>query len=303
MPPRPFISRPAPKPVLKLNSRFTTQAQPGDPVDYFRYSDVNISMVKRSLTVTKNVEVGQVVKRSEGSKIGHRLVKNEESQTWLYEGGIVPRADSTEINGTYYSDHKDLPSTLQNSGKTEKQECEDNGTPYANVAQKVGKPRRKHESNFFITINPNKAFVGQRTEATAAIVAALKHLSEPRTLRDLLTFGPKHDHYERDKFEDVIDPKGIDFTSTVEVGPKLGRLHAHIILGFVHFSQIQINKPATQIAFVWAFNNEMAKLGGTTKLTSRPYCQVKLLPQSGSADIMKRYIRKAMLGSNVDSLI
>ena len=50
------------------------------------------------------------------------------SQSWRYAGGNIQRADSIRINGTDYPDPKDK-----------------------------SLPRRKQESNFFITINSNKA--------------------------------------------------------------------------------------------------------------------------------------------------
>ena len=159
-----------------------------------------------------------------------------------------------------------------------------------------GTPRRKQESNFFITLNPNKKFsVLDEPKARKCFETALKHLAETDTLVRYIKFGPKDSHYQSDLARDVLI-QGFDWKSTVEVGEELGRMHCHIILGIMHYSQIQIDTAMIRHEFRRAFN-ECAD--NSMKLGTLPYCQVKMLPQNDWSTIMRQYLRKGMDTRNV----
>lgn len=154
-------------------------------------------------------------------------------------------------------------------------------------------PRRKQESNFFITINPNQVYGSEHSElAKSRFYRALQHLSENETLARILKFGPKDRHYLNDKAHDVILP-GIDWKASVETGEKQNRMHAHIICYITHYSQIQIDPKMLQYEFRAAFNDGL-DMGDRLVLKDPPYVQVKMLPQSDWTTIMRQYIRKGM---------
>ena len=60
-----------------------------------------------------------------------------------------------------------------------------------------------------------------------------------------------------------------------------------------HYSQIQIDPKILQHEFRRAFNETLA-FGDPLRLTTLPYVQAKLLPQSDWTTIMRQYIRKGM---------
>jgi len=187
-------------------------------------------------------------------------------QQWKYKGGSVERAPSVNLGSGSYTDHKHPGERL---------------------------PRRYQESNFFVTINTNKAPDGEVETATAVhhCEQMLSHLSGTATLNRILRFGPRDQHYARDRFEDVI--ADVDWQSNVEIGDQQGRVHAHIWVTVKHYSQVQIDIPKlTQEARV-AFNAGLS-LGSKLRVIN-PYVNVKLLPQSDFADIMRGYMAKAAL--------
>ena len=95
---------------------------------------------------------------------------------WMYVGGKVQRAESVMINGTRYTDPRE-PSL----------------------------PRRKIESNFFITINTNMSFEGAEEEGIIALRKTLVALRDPKELCLALKFGPVDPaNYGDDKYADVI---------------------------------------------------------------------------------------------------
>ena len=190
------------------------------------------------------------------------------SGAWRYPNNVIQRAPSTVLNGTPgYTDDKD-----------------------------PGEPRRRHESNFFITLNTNR-YVGERMEGALsqlgkdACVQALDALSRDDALCSYIKFGPKSAHYRNDKFADVITK--IEWKAAVEVGETLQRLHCHIWLTLHHYSQVQVNMPVMQQMFKQLYN---AGVGQRESLRVRknPYIQVKLLPSSDWAMVMKQYIHKGM---------
>ena len=210
---------------------------------------------------------------------GGKNVKSQ--QAWKYPGGNIIRAPTTSLNGRYYTDPKE---TDAGDPSSQGQSITGDG---------AGTPRRKQESNFFITLNPNQVYSDlEEDRARQHFVAALQHLEGNAVLARCLKFGPKDVHYTQDLAHDVILP-GIDWKATVEVGEKLGRMHAHIICYISHYSQIQFDPKMLQYEFRMGFNDGLL-LGDRLHLKDPPYVQVKMLPQSDWTTIMRQYIRKGM---------
>ena len=190
-------------------------------------------------------------------------------QAWKYPGGIIQRAPSKYLGGKEYTDPKNQALA-----------------------------RRKQESNFFITLNTNLGpqAEAEKTACVDALKAALLDLADARTLNACLKYGPYDDHYANDKYEDVI--ASINFQSAVEIGENLGRVHAHIWLTIVHYSQLQLNIKLIQHRVKAWYNNSlvaqyrMKPAQGGLQLTKMPYIHIKLLPQADWADIMRNYVTK-----------
>ena len=195
---------------------------------------------------------------------------------WRYPGGIIQRAPTTQLGtdggdrgGGVYTDDKDH-----------------------------GEARRKHESNFFITLNTNR-YVGDKMagemadDGKQACKKALDFLSQESTICAYLKFGPKSAHYRDDRFADVITK--IEWQAAVETGENKQRLHCHIWLTLHHYSQVQVNMPMMQKLFKEAYNGRVNLMyGSALRINGMPYIQVKLLPSSDWATVMKQYIHKGM---------
>lgn len=187
-------------------------------------------------------------------------------QAWKYPGNKIERASDIFIHGRKYLDPKELPEEV---------------------------PRRKNESNFFITINSNRSYEGAAAvQAQQAFEGALKALTQNEVFAEILKFGPKdQETYGGDNAADVI--KHVDWQSNVEIGPNLGRMHSHTWLTIEHYSQVQINVPQLQYYFRTAFNSAFSN-GHPAQLTANPYVHIKLLAQSDWTSVMRQYITKAM---------
>ena len=186
-------------------------------------------------------------------------------QAWRYAGNKVVRASSVMLGGTKYTDPKD-----------------------------PGQPRRKQESNFFITINSNKSPEKGDEMHTAVkhMEQMLKKISTESVLATYIMFGPKDKWYEEDKYGDVVH--SVEWKSAVETGDTLKRLHAHIWLTITHYSQIQINVRMLMHQSRIAYNEGLPFSSQHLRITAMPYVHVKLLPQSDWTDVMKQYIHKGM---------
>ena len=200
-------------------------------------------------------------------------------QAWRYPGNKVVRAPSTRLGSGVYTDPKH---------------------PNENL------PRRKQESNFFITINSNKS--PATTEHTRLVVQQmekmLKNISNEAVLATYLKFGPKDKiPYAEDKYADVIH--SIDWKAAVETGDVMKRVHAHIWLTITHYSQVQINVQMLMHYARQHYNDGMpygvriggdhhGKGGSFLTLDEMPYVHVKLLPQGDWTDVMRQYIHKGM---------
>ncbi len=221
-------------------------------------------MVKRKPTIT--VEAINMKKTT--GDVTKRTVKD--TGAWRYPNGVIQRAPSTKLGDRDYYDDKD-----------------------------PGEARRKHESNFFITLNTNRK-IGKTMDYVAAqhgkdaCKEALNFLSQEENICGYLKFGPKSEHYRNDVFTDVITK--IEWQAAVEVGETLERLHCHIWLTLHHYSQVQINMPLMQKMFKDAYNDKISQVyRSQLRANGMPYIQVKLLPSSDWAMVIKQYIHKAML--------
>lgn len=187
-------------------------------------------------------------------------------QAWKYPGYKIQRAPGVVLStpGVKYTDPKEHPDEL---------------------------PRRKHESNFFITVNPNKQFIGKKVQGAMKnrFEATMVELAKRDTLVSYLKFGPKDKHYAKDLAIDVI--KDVRWYSVVETGENLGRMHTHISLMIEHYSQIQIDTKKLQDEFKKVFN----RMGSDAIITDKVYVQVKLEDQSDwSSTIKRQYMHKNM---------
>lgn len=196
------------------------------------------------------------------------------SQAWRYQGGQILRASSTRINNNTYEDPKD-----------------------------PGQPRRKQESNFFITINPNKEPDDDHLPiATQAMEKTLEFLSKDTNLATYIKFGPKvidtppkAQDYRQDKYVDVVH--SVEWKAAVETGDILRRLHTHIWLTVTHYSQVQINVQMLQHMSKEIYNSLLppGQQFDYLRINQLPYVHVKLLPQSDWTNVMKQYIHKGMM--------
>lgn len=232
------------------------------------YSDRMVARARKPVISTQSVDF----------KAPHSA---KTQQAWRYPGGKIVRASTTRLN-----------SDPRHPGYTDPKH------PGENM------PRRKHESNFFITINSNKA-----PETTEHVQLAVQHmeqmlkmLSDESVLSTYLRFGPKDPSYENDKYADVVH--SVDWKAAVETGDKLNRVHAHIWLTITHYSQIQINIQMLMWQARKHYNRGMGLVQWSRGKDSRllhmedfPYVHVKLLPQSDWTDVMRQYIHKGMLGA------
>ena len=191
----------------------------------------------------------------------------KKAQNWKYPGGVIQRHPDLYINGTKYLDPKETEEL----------------------------PRRKQESNFFITINTNRSprhYPSKSNKAYTAMEETLRYMADEAQICACLKFGPKDPTYVNDLYTDVIDR--VEWKASVETGDKLERLHAHIWLTIIHYSQIQINTPMTQAIFRREYNS---RAPAELQVNGMPYVCVKLLPQSDFTTIMKQYMLKGMTDS------
>lgn len=232
-------------------------------------------MVKKTTTTTVSVE------RVDFKSATHTKTQ----QAWRYKGNLVARAPTVTINGRKLVDPKQGP-----NGETDL-------------------PRRKQESNFFLTINPNLAprEGPDVARVTAAVQKMVDLLGTDAGVKAILKFGPKSPEFQTDRFEDVI--LNIDWKPGVEIGGIQGRVHAHVWATITHISQVQIDVHKLQylcrhmynqayagrtVSFPATFNRQKRGTGADRFLMTRlPYVHVKLLPQANWTEVMRQYIHKA----------
>jgi len=216
------------------------------------------SMVARN----KKPPTSEVRTASAVKKVHHSA---KSAQAWRYPGGVIQRAPQLKLGSREYTDHKN-----------------------------PGEPRRKQESNFFITLNTNMSpnTPAEMSMCINGLRDAVKHLSKDHVLAACLKFGPVDSHYQLDRYGDVI--VSAEWKSSVETGEIMNRVHAHIWLTIVHYSQIQINTQMLMAQTKVAYNKTKEDWGEFEKLRMKknPYVHVKLLPQSDWAQIMRNYVTK-----------
>ena len=207
---------------------------------------------------------------------------NKDQQRYKFKNFEIQRAPTLVINGTKYIDPMELPKEL---------------------------PRRKNSSTFLVTVNANKVVPDDlRAVADDAWKEGLQALEQGVAVNGTcIKFGPTDPAiFAADRFEDVIigRPK---FVAKTEVGPKYGRLHAHLLVKVVvHYSQVQLSKPKIQEIFKKAYDEAVAKAarkhtGGDLRrarvrnellIKGLPFVDIKLRPQPNASEIMLRYIFK-----------
>ena len=208
----------------------------------------------------------------------------KEHGAWRYPGGVIVRGEHlkgmTKGNGEFYRDHRDLALAP-----------------------------RKNESNFFITLNTNRSTWGSDPAVIAAAqeacTHALKELSKPSEMCTYMRFGPKNAYYATDKFVDVIEAPKTAWDAAVEIGPTQGKLHCHVWLTLHHYSELQVNMPVIGQRFKYHYNQMYRSKTANMReadqrdleITKKPYVNVKLLPQSNFAEVIRQYMLKGMHAS------
>tara|TARA_B110000977_G_scaffold166074_1_gene213740 strand:+ start:3832 stop:4491 length:660 start_codon:yes stop_codon:yes gene_type:complete len=215
-------------------------------------------MVKRIKSATTSVETINLKKPT-----GDVVKGVKKDQAWMYPDGKIKRAESVRLGSKDYYDDKDP--TL---------------------------PRRKHESNFLITLNTNKTLREGPDGALAkeACKLIMDEMGTDKRICEFLKFGPKSRWYENDLYADVI--KQVEWQACVEVGEQINRLHCHIWLTVHHYSQVQVNMPVIQRMFKTMYNQRVGLTG--MGISRNPYVNVKLLPTSDWAQVIRGYLRKGM---------
>lgn len=218
---------------------------------------------KPTETMVKRTKVTTKVTVQSAADIG-KAKDTKDHGAWRYPGGVIKRA--THLDTSKYHDHRD-------------------------TELKLG--RREIESNFFITINTNKQASGYLESVGKQMVHdTLLEMGKDRNICSFIKFGPKNPEYMNDKFDDVI--KSVEWKpGSPEIGPNHGRLHAHLVLTIYHYSQLQVNMPMFQSLFKQEYNARVSAYPDL-KITRRPYLQVKMLPTSDWAEVIRGYIHKSM---------
>lgn len=189
-------------------------------------------------------------------------------QAWKYKGGVIKRADTLWlIQGVKHRDPK-----------------EPSGADL---------PRRLEESNFFITINTNKAPTAHGVTAEAAGEAAANAMEI--TLQNISRFiefgkGPRGDpEFENDIFNAVV--QDVEWLPSVEMGPTLQRVHTHTSMRLLHYSQLRVNPRWLQEVFKEAWNTQW-RAGHPMIMDGMPYVDVKLRQQVNAHEITIQYAAK-----------
>lgn len=206
------------------------------------------------------LRIGTIRRKPVQIRVSESNAKAE--QAWKYPNCEIARAPSTRLGNRTYTD------------------------PKSN-----GQARRQQESNFFITINTNKHFDDESIErASQCMGEMLNALASDRVFPQYLKFGPRDAVFATDSARDVISR--VDWNASVEVGGHLGRLHAHIYLSILHYSQLQINAKKMSVLARQAFNACARKVLSDEHLVSNMYVHVDLQAQKDHDQILTRYLSK-----------
>lgn len=269
---------------------------------------------RRHAYVDVNPYAGAMVKRTRDpmqialSRVEPRSSINPDAsakhdQAYMYPNGIIKRAPSVMLNGRYYTDPRGDNHRTRMDGEMQRVAQGSGAFPNGVAA---GQPRRSIESNFLLTINPNRKWgtdgTGNDPNATRIFQQTLNALCENANFLTCLKVPTKtraqpdySAHFQQDalNFTDVI--VSVDAKGTIEVGEKQKRMHAHMVVEIKHFSMIQLNVPVIRSLFktIW---NEICEQPSNTQyeLKAMPYVDVQLLKQSNAMDIIKAYVRKSV---------
>jgi hypothetical protein len=278
-------------------------------------------MVKRN-TRPFQIAVGRVDKSTSVGDVNSVKVQ----QAYMYPGGKIVRAPSVLINGRYYTDPKGTHHATDAEMAIQRAHQGELGYP---IGVAPGEARRSHESNFLITINPNRKWGPAKGSGEDSTIAGIFHtammsLTTNENFLSLLKIPSKTKtphftaHYQRDgqewtdagqtitrhlPFVDVLNG-AVRWDATVEVGEKQKRMHGHAVVELRHYSQLQFNVDMIQTIFRREFNLAMEAAGvPDRKLAGKPYVDVQLLRQANVKDIMYRYVRKTVGGQTVTIII
>lgn len=254
--------------VQKQTSRLVYEAR-SRPLPKFKKE-----MVKRVEKSKVNVALGEMPASGAAADGISKKRGPKDDGAWRYPGGIVQRAPSLVL-GKSMKEYYDPKNFALGDGKL---------------------PRRKIESNFFITLNTNKDYPAN-LNAEAIMEGVLDHLKQDCEIAGYLKYGPKDDTFRDDLYNDIVEK--VEWQAGIERGDKFNRLHCHIWLTIYHLSQLQISYPLMQKAFKDKWNALSQRRGKAQadKLTlkHRPYIKVCLLPDSNFAQVMRNYMFKALL--------
>jgi len=203
---------------------------------------------------------------------------NKDEQAWLYPDFKTQRATSIYINGSKYVDPKELPEE---------------------------QPRKLRESNFKLTINPNKVVPDDLREvADAAWEGGLNCIKSGLWNGSCIKFGPTDPaNFGSDHAKDVV--VDVVLHAKTEVGEKLNRLHAHPIVKVKHYSQLHLSTQGIMKAFKDGYNRALessidgdicvltaARIRHTLKMEGKPYVTINLMHSDNYNEVMTRYAFK-----------
>jgi hypothetical protein len=237
--------------------------------------------------VSRIIEMGTIATETISKRVGKTAKTN---QSWRYPGGIIARAASVTMpSGNTYYDPKAIPELL---------------------------PRRKNESNFMVTINPNMEFSGpQDAIAREAMLHAFDTIFLDREFfGSIVKFGPAQKVedkdlvafstgkptgvkdgllFYKDRCEDVVKFPLNKYQRNAEYGDKLKRLHVHALVFIEHYSQIQLNPHMLQYQFRELYNDRV-KNTNVPKITRMPWVGIRRCPQQDWTDVYTQYLFKGM---------
>ena len=211
---------------------------------------------RRHAYVDVNPYAGAMVKRTRDpmqialSRVEPRSSINPDAsakhdQAYMYPNGIIKRAPSVMLNGRYYTDPRGDNHRTRMDGEMQRVAQGSGAFPNGVAA---GQPRRSIESNFLLTINPNRKWgtdgTGNDPNATRIFQQTLNALCENANFLTCLKVPTKtraqpdySAHFQQDalNFTDVIvsvDAKGTIVWRLSRAAPdssvQTGWRHSHV---------------------------------------------------------------------------
>ena len=213
-------------------------------------------------------------------------------QEYMYDGKIK-RAPSVFLGPKkrYYTDprgdstfsYEESVAQQNMQGKT-RSELRQMGA----VDVSLGVPRRLIESNFLITINPNRKWGAEGEDAVARHLfnKTMQQLTSqqeffsilkvPQSTRATATSPDFSGHYRNDDFSDVVNDT--DIKGVVEIGETQRRMHAHVMIAMKHYGMIQMCPKTIKTNFTQFWNKLcQSRAYRDYGLRKGPYVDVQLL--------------------------